>query len=253
MTLIAACSFYREGPLAHTAIRSALDAEPDHIIIYEGPAGPELPDAPETDYRQWQRTGKVTVKTGTWRADAEKRTALVEYVRALQLPPPCWTIWIDGDEALENGRYLRDHVQHLAWMDEERGATLTDPENLPTMGYPIAIMEPHGRLSICRAKVIRLDLVKQYVVSSSVVETVLGGFMGEGNKPLKASEWFEPRAVDFTEEEDAMYAYPPQPGVPFLVHRHHLRHPLRQGVRMSVQEGVEFARESAARGIEVAE
>ena len=251
VTLVALLSTYREGPLAHEAIRSALDAQPDRVIVFEGPAGPEIPDAPETDFRRWYKE-RVLVRTGKWRADAAKRTAMVRYVQGLDLRPPVWAVWVDGDEVLENARYLRDWVQTIAWRDEERGVSLDDPENLPTMGYPIAIMEPHGRLSICRAKVIRVDLVKQYVVSSSVVETVLGGYMGEGNKPLRGTDWIEPRTKDLA-EEDAVYAMPPQPGVPFLVHRSHLRHPSRRGARMSGQEQVEFARESEARGITVAE
>lgn len=251
--LVGLVSSYREGTLVHEAIHSLVEADVDHVYVFEGPAGPEIPDAPDTDFKRWYKTGRVTIRHGKWRADAEKRTAMVEFVKAVRVTTPLWGAWVDGDEVLMYGRYLRDHVQHLAWRDEERGASLEDEENLPSMGLPIAIMEPHGRLSMCRAKVIRLDLVRRYVVSSSVVETVLGGYHGEGNKPLKARDWVEPRMVDFTDEEDALYAYPPQPGVPFLVHRPHLRHPSRAPVRMSAQEQEEFARESAARGITVAE
>jgi hypothetical protein len=252
VSLVSLLSTYREGPLAHEAIRSALEAEPDRCLVFEGPAGKPIPEAPATDFTRWTRTGKVIVREGEWRADAEKRTAMVELVRAMELPPPVFGVWVDGDEVLVNGRYLRDILQALAWEDEARGATLTDPDNLPIMGRPIRIIEPSGLIISCRAKVIRLDLVKRYVVSSSVVETVLGGYMGEGNKPDSLSKWFDEREP-FAEKDYAFYAHPPLPCEPFLVHRSWLRHPSRRPVRMSDQEIVEFARESEARGITVGE
>lgn len=252
VTLVALCSSYREGPLVHEAIHSMLAAEPDRCIIFEGPAGKPIPDAPETDFKRWTRTGKVIVREGKWRADAEKRTAMVELVHKMELPPPVWAIWVDGDEVLVNGRYLRDIVQALQWEDEARGASLEDEENLPIMGRPIRIIEPSGLIISCRAKVLRLDLVKRYVVSSSVVETVTGGYMGEGNKPDSLSKWFEEREP-FAEKDYAFYAHPPLPCEPFLVHRSWLRHPSRRPVRMSDQEMVEFATESEKRGLKVAE
>lgn len=247
ISLVACVSAYKEGPLVHGAISSALDAAPDELVVFEGPAGEEIDGCPETDYSHFP-----SVTHGTWRADAEKRTAIVEHVRALALPAPVWGVWVDGDEILCNGEYLRDILQALQWEDEERGASLDDPENLPTMGRPIRIVEPSGLIISCRAKVIRLDLVKRYVVSSSVVESVLGGYMGEGNKPDSLSKWFDDREV-FAAKDYAFYAHPPLPCEPFLQHRSWLRHPKRRPVRMSDQEMHEFKRETEERGLQVAD
>jgi len=249
VTLVACVSAYKEGNLVHGAIASSLEAT-DRVVVFEGPAGAPIDDVPETDYTRWK--DKITLKGGAWRADAEKRTAMVEYVASLALAPPVWGVWVDGDEILENGQYLPDVLQALEWEDEARGATLTDPENLPTMGRPIRIVEPTGLIISCRAKVIRLDLVRRYVVSSSVVESVLGGYMGEGNKPDSLAKWFDDREL-FAAKDYAFYAHPPLPCEPFLVHRSWLRHPARRDTRMSDQEMVEFERQTRERGLEVAQ
>jgi hypothetical protein len=252
VSLVALVSAYKEGPLALGAIRSALEAEPDRCLVYEGPAGDELDDCPDTPYPSRQNRHGFTLEHGTWRADAEKRTAMVEHVRALNLRPPVWGVWVDGDEILCNGQYLRDILQSLQWEDEQNGATVDNLDNLPRMGYPIRIVEPSGLIISCRAKVIRLDLIKRYVVSSSVVESVLGGYMGEGNKPDSLSKWFDDREL-FAAKDYAFYAHPPLPCEPFLYHRSWQRHPNRRPVRMSEQEMVEFKRATEERGLKVAE
>ena len=251
VSLVALVSAYKEGPLALGAIRSALAAEPDRCLVMEGPAGDEIEDCPDTDYPARKGRG-YDLRYGTWRADAEKRTAMVETVRAWNLPPPVWGVWVDGDEILCNGEYLRDILQALQWEDEANGASIDDPDNLPTMGRPIRIVEPSGLIITCRAKVIRLDLIRRYVVSSSVVESVLGGYMGEGNKPDSLSKWFDDREL-FAAKDYAFYAHPPLPCEPFLQHRSWLRHPNRRNVRMSEQEMHEFKRETEERGLLVAE
>ena len=250
MNLVACVSAYREGELVHAAIASALEAT-DRVFVFEGPAGDDdAQDAPETDYSRWG--DRIVLRGGRWRADAEKRTAMVDHVKTLALAPPLWCVWVDGDEVLVNGEYLPDHLRALEWKDELAGASLDDPDNLPSMGRPICIVEPSGLVIDCRAKVIRLDLIRRYVVSSSVVESVLGGYMGEGNKPVSLSKWFDEREL-FAAKDYMFFSHRPLPCEPFLVHRSHLRHPVRRGLRMSDQEMVEFKRESEARGLEVAE
>ncbi len=254
ISFVACVSAYREGELVHAAIRSALEAEPDAVIVFEGRAGDPCPDAPATDYNRYRgRNQRIVLQEGEWRTDAAKRTALADFAKSRYgTEKPLWAIWVDADEVLVNGQYLRDILLSIHYDDEANGVSLADPGNLPKMGCPIAIMEPDGRISLCRAKVLRLDLLKRYVVSSSVVESVLGGYLGEGNKPARFSEWFDPR-LPLLQTEDALFAQPPFPCEPLLVHRHNLRHPARRPLRMSAQEQTEFKRESEARGIEVAE
>ena len=249
ISLVALVSAYKEGPLALGAIESALSCRPDRCLVMEGTAGEEIDGCPDTVF---SRGNGYELEYGSWRADAEKRTAMVERVRGWNLPAPVWGVWVDGDEILENGRFLRDILQRLEWEDELRAASIDEPENLPSMGYPIRIVEPSGLIITCRAKVIRLDLVKRYVVSSSVVESVLGGYMGEGNKPDSLSKWFDDREL-FAAKDYAFYAHPPLPCEPFLVHRSWQRHPARSGTRMSDQEAVEFARATVERGLELAD
>lgn len=98
-------------------------------------------------------------------------------------------------------------------------------------------------MSLVTARVLRLDLIRSIDVSTSVMTNVHGVQVGLGNHPLQAHFWQEAflRAID----EGKMIAWPPLPCEPYLVHRSHLRHPLRRGLRMSEQEKTELARAEA--------
>lgn len=240
MELVGLVSAYLEGPLVDGAIRSAL-AACDHVLVFEGPAGEPLDaDVPATDYAKWQP--RVWLKEGRWKTDADKRTAMVAACR--RFTPPVWACWIDGDEVLINGEYLRDWLQAIQW-DEE--ATGTDE----LLGWPIKLVELDGSVSVCRGKVVRVDRIDSYSVSSSVFKNALGFTEGQGNFPYLWSEhlrpfeeWFartretNPELAD--QLEDTLRLFPPLPTEPFLIHRSALRHPARRGLRLHVQEAEEL-------------
>ncbi len=231
--LVGLCSSYAEGPLVQAAVRSLIEAC-DQVVVYEGPAGPPLDGVPATDFGIWEGASNLRIHHGRWRTDAKKRTAMVKWCQE-KYAPPIWGCWVDGDEVLCNGEYLRDWIQQLLWLEE------TDPLDAPRAGFPIPLVEMDGRVNVCRAKVIRIDLIDEYVVSSSGIRFKGGVTMAEGNLPVKLSEWFADRAGPMT-NDDALFIPPPLPCEPFLLHRSSLRHPLRRGLRMSDQEASELKR-----------
>lgn len=238
-TIVALLSTYREGPLARLAVASGLKVA-DHVVVFEGPAGEPLPneeECPPTEYisRGLRRSSpEMIYRTGRWPTDAKKRTKMVEYVRRMNLPPPVWAVWIDGDEILVNGEYLRDWLQLIAWED--------DPDE-PYMGWPIKLVELDGTVVVCQAKVVRLDLLDSYSVSSSVFRNALGALETRGNQPFDFNAWLDPREKLIA--EGRLYQMPPLSCEPHLLHRSFLRHPARRGLRLHEQEAQEIERAKA--------
>lgn len=228
-TLLGLVSSYKEGNLLRLAVESA-ERACDRVLVFEGPAGPPLEEeVPESVLPL--RHGKVSVKRGVWKTDAAKRTAMVKATRGFS--GVVWAVWVDGDEVLVNGEFLRDQLQSILWRDQ-------DAEQ-PTAGFPIRIVEMDGSVAVCRAKVVRVDLIERYLVSSSGIQFRNGVVMAEGNLPQKVSEWWTAERVRAA-GEDRFFLEPPLPGEPFLVHRSPLRHPARARVRMHEQEAAELRR-----------
>jgi len=178
--------------------------------------------------------------SGEWSTDADKRTMMLTWAKQ-QWQGPLWALWLDGDELLMNGRYLRDQIQSLQWADEQRGASIATPDNPPVGGLPIRLVEPDGSVALCKGKLVRVDLIRSYLVSNLTAEMVNGAVIRLGNVPQSASEWIEPR-VEAHGARDKLFLLPPLPGEPYLVHRSHLRHPARVSNRMHEQEASELER-----------
>ncbi len=232
MKLYGLVSSYVEGPLVRMAIQSALRAC-DHVYVFEGPAGPDrCLDAPLSDLTTPWEIPELTIVRGEWQTDAAKRTAIVKHVQPAK-PEPVWGVWIDGDEVLMQGEFLRDWLQALVWEDEASGDT--------TVGFPIRIVEMDGSVAICRAKCLRVDQISNYVVSSSGIKLKNGVTVAEGNLPQKLTEWWNADRMRVA-AGDRLMLEPPLPGEPYLLHRSPLRHPARRGLRMHEQEAAELER-----------
>src|ERR1700685_3236102 len=102
--IVGLCSSYLEGPLVQGAIRSLL-AACDHVVVFEGPAGPPLEgNMPKSDFTPWTHIhmpdGKggyihsprtpdhphLKIVRGSWKTDAKKRTAMIESLRPFTEP-----------------------------------------------------------------------------------------------------------------------------------------------------------------------
>lgn len=221
------------------AVRSLL-AACDRVVVFEGPAGDPLDaDVPESDFGFLNECDdRFHVKTGSWSTDAKKRTAMIESLRPFPREN-VWGVWVDGDEVLMNPEYLRDWLTY--WDQHEE---VTGEQGL---GWPIKLVEMDGSVHICQAKVLRVDRLDSYSVSSSVFRTTLGELHGRGNYPLRVGD--SPLAGQLRQlgsPDASVFVWPPMPGEPYILHRSRLRHPLRQQLRMSDQEKVEIERAQTA-------
>ncbi len=234
------------------AVRSLL-AACDRVVVFEGPAGPPLEeDVPESDFGgrtcdsrpgdrllEWQwESGRALLHHGSWKTDAKKRTAMIESLRPFT--EPTWGVWIDGDEVLCQPEYLRDWLNFFDWKEEETG--------VKNMGWPIKLIEMDGSVAICQAKVLRVDRLDSYSVSSSVFKNTLGALDARGNYRASITDF--PLAEQLRQlgspDGGYMFAWPPLPCEPFIMHRSKLRHPRRTGLRLHEQEAVEIEKAKIA-------
>lgn len=203
MRIVALVSSFREGSLAESAIRSALPL--DGILVAEGPVEGNEPTGPKTVVPDRKLIGRLKFFEGSWESDAAKRTWMLD--RAKQLwPGELWGLWLDCDEILLWGEYLHD------WL--ERVVQGGDKSN-PVGGWPLALVELDGSVAICMGKLVRLDLIRKYLVSSSYIEMVNGDRRTVGNVP-----YWNMKDGPLVEN---WRARPPLQGEPHLQHRPILR------------------------------
>ena len=230
MKVVGLVSCYREGRLVRKAIESLQVPGIDAVYAFEGQAGPPISaECPESDIPETISPLDGALVTGLWQTDAAKRTVMVKHVQNKHPDERVWGVWVDGDEVLMNGEYLRDILQALDWRDQE------------IAGWPIRLVELDGTVATVRAKVIRIDLIANYVVSSSGIRFKTGVTQAEGNLPMRLADWWIPERMAALEQGN-MVLSPPLPGEPHLLHRSSLRHPARVGLRMHEQEAVELGK-----------
>ena len=212
MKVVACVSTFCEGELAKAAIQSVRVL--DHVLVADGPVEGNEPSGPATVLpREDPRT---TVLHGAWETDAAKRTAMLEWVKGRRwLDGATWVLWLDGDEILLWGEYLRDW---LARVTEGAGE-----ENM-TGGWPLSLVELDGSVVWCMGKLVRAEAVARYLVSSSYIELVNGDRRTVGNvdawNPLEGPlQW----TGEGAERRPHWRARLPLQGEPHLLHRPVLR------------------------------
>lgn len=236
MILVGLVSSYKEGPLVQGAVRSCLECC-DRVAVFEGPAGdPIEADVPDTDLGEFDSavsdTHPVYSYFGRWRTDARKRQAMLEWVHDVYKNQPVWGVIVDADEVLINAAYLRDWLQRLDWHEE------VNPE-AEYVGRPMRLVELDGSVVWVRGRLLRLDRIREYKVSTSIFTLKNGEtYRGGGNIPDSFLDWETMRQPYI--EQGRMLVQPPIPTEPFLVHRSMLRHPLRSGLRLHEQERAEL-------------
>lgn len=233
MKVVGLVSAYKEGGLVQGAIDSLEKVRLDDLLVYEGPAGDPLgDDVPESEYLLPETLRSYCLREGRWRTDARKRDEMLQAVKRAYPDDQVWGVWLDGDEILVNGEYLRDRLQSVVWEDDHDGS------GVPTVHQPLRVIEGDGSIATTNSRLVRLDLVRSMDVSVSVVTNEWGVEEAWGNTNPDARLWVElwMRAV----ETGRMIAWPPLPCEPFIFHRSGLRHPLRRGLRMHRQEADEL-------------
>lgn len=219
--IVALCSTFCEGELALSTFESA--AALDGILVFDGPVESNKPSGEPTKF------GRAPAQffTGSWESDAAKRTAMIEKAKQLW-QGPLWALWLDGDELLLWGEQLHDWLGRVLHDD--------DPAN-PVGGWPMTLVELDGSVSICMGKLVRIDLIRRYLVSSSYIEMVDGSRRTVGN------------VLYWTVRDGPLVehwrARPPLQGEPHLLHRSILR----SGSRSVERQGT--AEERNFRGVEL--
>jgi hypothetical protein len=225
--IIACISAYREGRLLEGA-RASAAAGCDRVIVCDGPVE-------------------------RWGGDAGKRTHMLELARSEgarvraqkkgRKDEPLWVLWLDADELLLWGEYLRDWIGRV---EEETGAG----------GFPLRIVELDGSVALAYGKVIRADYVRRYLHSSYQVELTNGVVValpnvkicGAGGVPYgpfphrpDPSGVLVPAPPGSPEVEEYLGRHrPPLAGEPHLLHRSLLRSPERSVRRLSEVEAEWF-------------
>lgn len=236
MKIVGLVSSFREGELLRSAVESL--ASLDAIVVFEGPvernadlSGPESVIPRRVGLPQKQ----VHVVHGEWPADAAKRTAMIEWCRTRRWlqDEQVWGLWLDGDEVLLWGEYLADWVR--------RASEAGDDDN-EVAGWPLSLVELDGSVAWCAGKLVRVDLIEKYLISSSFIQMVGGQTRTVGNlqcwTPLDGPS-------QFTEVEGVRLphwrARPPLQGEPHLLHRSRLRSRAREVERQHVAEERNYA------------
>lgn len=226
--ILGLCSTYDGGTLARSAVRSLLTAC-DRIIIADGPIG-DAPDKPG----EWNLE-HVQIMRGRWASDADKRTAMLK--RAQTYPALKWGVILDDDEALVDGQYLPEYFDAL------------DPD---AMGFSLHLMELDGSCSYIPNRVLRLDRIRRWTLSSYQFELDSGVLVSRGNlpilrggepEPLATLDGETPNPLAWIDTGDGVrQVRRPLAGESHILHRHVLRAPERRA----------FARQSDAEAATIA-
>lgn len=204
-----------------TAIRSlsALDG----VLVFEGPVEENEPIGAES-VMPIKGENALKIYHGEWETDAVKRTAMLAKAKELW-QGELWGLWLDGDEVLLWGEYLHDWLHRVVQQGDESN---------PVGGWPFALVELDGSTSLCMGKLVRLDLIREYLISSSWIELVNGERRTVGNvkywDPVEGPLQFD------GEGKPHWRARPPLQGEPHLLHRHFLRDVSREVERQHLAE-----------------
>lgn len=238
--IVGLMSTYREGTLAMGALRSLLPAV-DAVFILDGHVEgvqPSNDNATPTEQMQALAPDKVHVHTripkgAPWRDDADKRNAALRWAKQEGAE---WAVWLDGDEVLLWGEYLRDMT---ALADETTGAG----------GFPLRIVELDGSVAYSYGRVFRPRQIRKFLIGSSQAELHNGVVVGLPNMPICGAGGIpvHPDGVwqpgQMTPEEQGAWlarARPPVAGEPHVLHRAALRLRSRGMERQHVAEGRAF-------------
>lgn len=227
--IVGLVSTFQEGRLAEDAVRSLLPCC-QVVLVNEGP----ITDARDVtiDRSGWtwaRKEPRVTVAFGSYESDAEKRTALL--TRSRRYPTPTWGVILDGDELLLHGEQIPALIEH-----HEQQAALAGSEPLRV---PLRLVDGDGTVSVMTGRILRLDLVERWLISSYHILLRNGVEVSLANGKLVDVGVPDSRDLDVS---TGFQLRRPLQGEPHILHRPFLRDPDRQAERQSSAEGNEFER-----------
>ena len=212
-----------EGDLLNSCIDSAKDV--GTILVFEGPINHNGNRHQFVKKTMTPRGTDYYLYRGRWKSDASKRTDMLMEAKAEN--HDAWGLWLDGDEILLYGEYLRDHCRRA---DSETA----------TGGTTIRIVEYDGSVAQCYGKLIKVGNVSKYIMSSYEIELESGLTVALPNVPICSAGGMP--IGNITDRDDPILAInrPPLMGEPHLLHRHGLRDPNRTAPRLHDEEAKDF-------------
>lgn len=226
--IVGLVSCYQDGRLAEDAIRSLLPCC-QNVFVFDGPIGEPEPSYlhSNTDWKALDKTGRMFRHIGQWASDAEKRTGLL--AKSRRFPGPLWGIVLDSDELLVNGEQIPALIQY-----HEQQAENAERE---PFRIPLRLMDGDGTASVMTGRILRLDLIERYLISSYHVKLTNGAEVSLANGVLVPAGEPDKTALDVT---TGLQMRRPLQGEPHILHRAFLRPPQRTAERQSVAEGSAF-------------
>jgi hypothetical protein len=222
MKIVGLISTYQEEELLPSVIDSAKDL--DMILVFRGPVGADADSWKEV----WDDSNVTLQFEGEWVSDASKRTSMLDIARVLtDGKKDVWGLWLDGDEILLWGEYLKDHCRR-ADMQTATGGTA------------LKIVEYDGSVAECYGKLIKLTAIKQYIMSSYEVELTNGLTVALPNVPICYPGGIPYGNIKNVNDPLLAINRPPLQGEPHLLHRHGLRNPERTAERLHDTEAESF-------------
>lgn len=226
MHILALISTFEEEDHMLNAAIDSVNVLNDKIMVYDGSVKGMKNDVSI----QWQT--KLTPKgtpysyfKGHWKSDADKRTEMLKEAQAVD--EDAWAIWIDSDEILLYGEYLRNHCYRAE-------------QETATGGTTIRIVEYDGSVAQCYGKVIRIGNVRRYVMSSYEIELFNGMTVALPNVPICSAGGIPIGEIKDRDDPILALNRPPLIGEPHLLHRHGLRNPERTAPRLHDEEADSF-------------
>lgn len=235
MRIVGLVSTYKEGRLAVSTVRSLLGGGCcDVVWVFDGPIGDAPATGPDSDWSVFRKDQRVQVREGQWDSDAAKRTAMLEPTR--RYGPDTWGVILDGDEILLHGEYLPDLIEYAIQKDGERA-----------FGFPLRLMEVDGSCAKIGARVLRLDVIERYLISSYHLLLYSGAEVSLPNVALRLAG--EPDLAPAPEDESyGMQRRRPVMGEPHILHRSIMRSAQRGAVRQHRAEQSELEALIASHG-----
>lgn len=225
MKIITAISTYEDEDLLYSAIDSAVNL--DFTIVFDGPTTSTRNHVSLKSYTKYLTPNHSSYQRiqGEWKSDADKRTEMLKHIQAID--EDAWILWLDSDEVLLYGNYLKDHCRRADYETATGGTT-------------IRIVEYDGSVAQCYGKIIRAKSVRNYIMSSYEIELNNGMTVALPNVPICTAGGIP--IGEIKERDDPLLALnrPPLIGEPHLLHRHGLRNPNREAPRLHDEEAKDF-------------
>lgn len=224
--IVALVSTYKEEDILASCVRSAKHC--DSVVIFDGPTNAEERVNWRTVPPPFPLFGNSVYIQGGWTSDADKRTTMLGFAKSFGDKQHDWALWLDGDEVLIWGKYLHDHCKRA---DQETA----------TGGTTLRIVEYDGSVAECYGKLIKLDSIKRYVMSSYEVELTNGMTVALPNVPICYAGGLPYGKITGINDPLLGRNRPPLAGEPHLLHRHGLRDPNRGVERLHEAEADSFS------------